>query len=141
MNKIYIILISLGIIISGCFRAPEIDYDYQKYNRVVGRDGGIVTFYANYANDSNLYLSGIDTTTKILELNVPAGALDTDVVFNFYQYDDISVAKELSKGLSNVGSKFIYFVPVLASDGYHEHDNADLTYHLSLEFNEPVTVK
>ncbi|MEA3452406.1 MAG: hypothetical protein U9Q83_10960 [Bacteroidota bacterium] len=141
MNKIYIIFISLTIVFSGCFKAPEVDYDYQQYNRIVGSEGGILTFYANYANDSNLYLTGIDTTTKILELNVPAGALDTDVVFNFYQYDDIEIAKELSKGLSNVGSKFIYFVPVLASDGYHESDNADLTYHLSLKFNKPITVK
>lgn len=141
MNKIHITLFGIILIFSSCFKYPEIDYNYQNYNRVVGKDGGTITFYSNYSNDSAFYLNGADSSSDILELIVPAGALDTDIVFNFYQYQDINTALELLKGLSKVGSKFYYLVPVYYSDGYHEHDDADLTYHLSLKFNKPVTVK
>ncbi len=141
MNKIYILAFVSILYLSGCYKYPQIDYDYQNYNRVVGAAGGDVTFYSNYSNDSLFFLNGVDSSSKLLELEVPAGALDSDIVFNFYQYQNINTATELSKGLSMVGSKFFYFVPIYASDGYHEHDNADLTYHLSLKFKKPITVK
>ncbi|MBN2663998.1 MAG: PepSY-like domain-containing protein [Bacteroidales bacterium] len=139
MKKFFVPILILTIIFSGCYKYVEIDYDYALYNRLVGPDGGIIKFYANYSNDTAMYFW--DTTSQILvQLDVPAGALDSEMVFNFYQFQDFDIASELSKGLAEVGSKFIYFVPVYASDGYHEHDDADLTYHLSIDFNKPIEV-
>lgn len=139
MKRFFFSILAIVIIFSGCYKYPEIDYDYGLYNRLVGTNGGTVTFYANFSDDSSLLFW--DTTSNILvQLEVPAGALDSEMVFNFYQYQDFDVASELAKGLANIGSKFIYFVPVFASDGYHEHDDADLTYHLSVDFNEPIQV-
>ncbi len=139
MKHIFIFTILISIFISSCYKRPITDYNYSNYNRQVGKDGGTITFYANYAQDSGLYFQ--DTTNnKLLEITVPAGALDSDMIFNFYQYQDFSVADELSKGLASIGSKFIYFVPIPAADGYHEHDNADLTYHTDIKFNSPVSV-
>ncbi len=126
------------IFLSGCYRYPEIDWDYELYNRLIGPDGGTITFYANYTDDTNMFFA--DTTKIMLTLDVPQGALDSMMIFNFYQYQSYENAEEMSKGLSKIGSKFIYFVPIYASDGYHEHDEADLTYHLSVEFNQPITV-
>lgn len=139
MKKQNILLfIILGLFFSGCYKYPDIDYDYAAYNRLIGPGGGTVTFFANYGNDSSMF--SVDSSSVLLELDVPEGALDTQMVFNFYQFQDYDVASELSKGLSNVGSKFFYLVPIYESDGYHEHDEVDLTYHLSVNFNEPVTI-
>ena len=139
MKKFLIPIFILTIIFSGCYKYVEIDYDYALYNRLVGPAGGIVKFYANYSDDTGMYF--FDTTSQMLvQLDVPAGALDSEMVFNFYQFQDFDIASELSKGLAEVGSKFIYFVPVYASNGYHEHDDADLTYHLSVDFNQPIEV-
>lgn len=128
----------LLLIFSSCYKYTEFDYDYSQYNRVVGAEGGLITFYANYGDDTAMFFT--DSSSILVDLDVPAGALDTNIVFNFYQYQSYDVADNLSKGLAEVGSKFFYFVPIYASDGYHEHDDADLTYHISLDFNEPISV-
>jgi len=139
MKKLTFLSIIITIFFSSCFRAPDIDYDYATYNRLAGPNGGTITFYTNYSDDTGMYF--FDTTSNILvSLDIPVGALDSEMVFNFYQMQNFDVASELSRGLSMVGSKFFYFVPIYASDGYHEHDEADLTYHLSLDFNEPISV-
>ncbi|MBN2891531.1 MAG: PepSY-like domain-containing protein [Bacteroidales bacterium] len=140
MRNRYLLLLTLVFFttLTSCYKIVEIDYNYDGYSRVVGPEGGQIVFYANYGNDSGMFF--VDSANILVEMNFPAGALDTDMVFNFYQFQDYDIASELSKGLANVGSKFIYFVPVFASDGYHEHDDADLTYHLSVDFNQPVSV-
>ncbi len=138
IRTLYVIISTIIIVNSGCYKYPEMDYDYAAYNRLIGPEGGQITFYANYGSDVSLYEN--DSSNILVELNIPQGALDTSLVFNLYQYQNYDVANELSKGLAEVGSKFIYFVPIYESDGYHEHDDADLTYHLSVDFNKPVKV-
>ncbi len=134
-NFFFFIILLLAL---SCYKRPEIEYEYSLYNRMVGQEGGIIHFFENYSNDSGMF--NPDTSDFLLKLKVPQGALDSTIVFNFYQFENYNIASELSKGLAQVGTKFIYFVPVYASDGYHEHDEADLTYHLSLNFNKPIEV-
>ncbi len=140
-HKILHLLSILSIIfVSGCYKYETIDYDYESYNRLVGPQGGHIIFYNNYSDDS-LMFNGVDTNNIIVELEVPEGALDSNYIFNFYTYENYNNAEELSKGLAIIGSKFFYFVPIPEAEGYHEHDQADLTYHYSMDFNKPITVK
>ncbi len=130
----------LLIVFSSCYKYETIDYDYENYNRLVGPQGGHINFFYNYGADTNMLLE-TDTNNIIVELDVPEGALDSNFIFNFYTYEDFEVADELSKGLAMVGTKFFYFVPIPESEGYHEHEEADLSYHYSMNFNKPITVK
>jgi len=100
---------------------------------MVGPEGGIIHFFENYSNDFGVI--NADSSDFLLQLNVPQRALDSTIVFNFYQFENYNIASELSKGLAQVGTKFIYFVPVYASDGYHEHDEANLTYRLRVNLD------
>ncbi|MFN8257798.1 MAG: PepSY-like domain-containing protein [Bacteroidales bacterium] len=132
-NNIFIILILSLFILNGCRKEFDFqDFDYSTYTRVVGPEGGNITFYANYSNDKK--------TDVIAEMDVPPGALDSLMVFNLYQYEDFEVASQMMDGFVKVGSKFLYFIPFYESEGYHERGQMELNYHLSVKFNEPITV-
>ncbi|MCP4176481.1 MAG: hypothetical protein GY756_01840, partial [bacterium] len=107
------------------------DY-FEKYKRVIGPDGGVINFYANYANDS--------IEDIIATMVIPPGALDSAMVFNMHQFEDYKLAEELKTGYAVLGSKLLYFVPFPESEGYNEQSQFDINYHLSAEFNEPVRV-
>lgn len=139
MKNKYCLLFPVVFLLFSCQMFSDVDYEYKIYKRVVGKQGGIFYFFSNYSNDNELLNE--DTTNYLLRLNVPQGALDTQVVFNFYQFQDFQTACDLSEGYSCVGSQFFYFVPFLYSSGYHEHDGADLSYHETFNFKKPIEVK
>ena len=132
--KYTIIILSLLLIyLSGCYKYPDLkDYDYSYYSRVVGPEGDTINFFANYSNDS--------LTDIVVELIVPPGALDSVIVFNMYQFGEYELASEMGNGYAKVGTKFLYFVPFYESEGYYEHEQVDVSYHLSIDFKKPVTV-
>ncbi|NJO93025.1 MAG: hypothetical protein HC831_31760 [Chloroflexia bacterium] len=57
-----------------------------------------------------------------------------------YQFEDYELVLQMENGYTEIGSRFLYFVPFYESDGYHERGQLDLSYHLSLDFKKPVTV-
>lgn len=139
MKKKYYLFVTIVLTLFSCNMFSDVDYEYKLYKRVVGREGGTVYFFSNYANDNDLFKE--DTLNFLLRLSVPKDAIDTQIVFNFYQFQDFQTACDLSEGYSCVGSQFFYFVPFLYSSGYHEHDGADLSFHETFKFNKPIEVK
>ena len=133
--KYTIVILSLLLIyLSGCYKYPDLEnYDYSYYSRVVGPEGDTINFFANYSNDS---LEDI-----VVKLIVPPEALDSVIVFNMYQFGEYELASELHSGFSKIGTKFLYFVPFYESEGYHEHEQVEVSYHLSIDFKKPVTVQ
>jgi hypothetical protein len=132
MRYLLIILLA-STLFQSCRKDFEFqDFDYKTYNRVVGPEGGKINFYANYGNDKKNEL--------IVGLDVPKGALDSQLVFNMYQFEDYELTMQMEDGFAKFGSKFIYFVPFLHSEGYYERGQTDLNYQLSVEFNQPLTV-
>ncbi len=130
-NTIFIIVIV--IFFSSCYKYPDSEYyDYETFNRVMGPEGGIINFFENYENDS--------IKDVVIKLEIPEGALDSFVVFNMYKTGNYEIATELDNGFAKIGTEFVYFVPFYKSQGYHEHDQIDVSYHLSIDFNEPVKV-
>ncbi len=133
MYKNFTLIIIIIILFSSCYKYPDLEeYDYDSFRRVVGAEGGTINFLANYENDS--------IQDILIQLDIPEGALDSVVVFNMYKTGNYELATEMDNGLAKVGTEFIYFVPFYESQGYHEHDQIDVSYHLSIEFNQPVSV-
>lgn len=131
-NYIFITAFIL-LVFQSCYKEPDFtNFDYDTYNRIVGPLGGKINFYSNYGNDSE--------NDVIVSLNFPEGALDSVLVFNMYQFEDYELVLQMENGFSEIGSKFLYFVPFYESEGYNERGQMDLGYHLSIEFNKPVTV-
>ncbi len=129
----FLIIILIPLIFYGCHKDFEFqNFDYKTFNRLVGPEGGMINFYANYDNDTK--------SEVIVSLNVPAGALDSLMVFNMYQFEDFEVATQMNEGFAKIGSKFLYFVPFYESEGYHERGQMELNYHLSVKFKSPITV-
>jgi hypothetical protein len=132
-NWFFLIIILISLVFYSCHKDFKFqDIDYKTYNRVVGPKGGIVNFYANYANDSK---NGVFAT-----LNIPAGAIDSMMVFNIYQFEDFELTSQMGDGFAKFGSKVLYFVPFYESDGYHARGQFELNYHLGVNFKQPVTV-
>jgi len=132
---LYITLFTLIVSLSGCYEELEFNdeiIEYNKYSRIVGPKGGIVKFYNNYSNDK--------IQSVVVELNIPAGALDSNVVFNMYEYQDYDLAIQMQEGYANFGSKFLYFVPFYKSEGYNEQGLMDPEARLSIKFKKPVKV-
>jgi len=131
--KTYIFVTFILILISSCYQYPESsDLEYDKYNRVIGPEGGEIVFLSNYSNDS--------LTDLALKLEFPAGAVDSNFVFNMYEFEDVDLVQKMkNEGLAIIGSKQLYLVPFYESEGYNEHGQLDLAYHLSVDFKEPVS--
>ena len=133
MRNYLLIATFILLVFQSCYKEPDFtNFDYETYNRVVGPLGGEINFYANYGDDSE--------NSVLVNLNIPESALDSVMVFNMYQYEDYELVLQMKDGYSEIGSKFLYFVPFYESEGYHERGQLDLSYHLSVDFNEPVTV-
>jgi len=131
--RIFLLILLIPFIFSSCRKDYEFqNFDYKTYNRVIGTEGGVLNFYANYANDT--------INQIIVKLNVPSGALDSLMVFNMYQFEDYELAKQMEDGFAKIGSKFLYFVPFYESEGYHERGQMELNYHMSVQFKDSVTV-
>jgi|GEM_PF-2474116 len=134
MKSNYLIIFTFILLIfNGCRKNFEFeDIDYTTYNRLVGPDGGTINYFANYDNDSK--------NDILLSLQVPKGALDSLLVFNLYEFEDYEVALQMENGFTKFGSKLFYFVPFYESEGYKERGQLELNYHLSIKFNQPLTV-
>jgi hypothetical protein len=128
-----IVIFFAVVLLFGCYKEPDFtNFDYETYNRVVGPDGGSINFYGNYANDNK--------NNVLVSMDIPSNALDSMMVFNMYRFEDYELVLQMENGYAEIGSKFLYFVPFYESDGYHERSKLDLSYHLSVDFKEPVTV-
>ncbi|MEN8121987.1 MAG: PepSY-like domain-containing protein [Bacteroidota bacterium] len=133
MKNYLLIIIFTTLIFQSCYKEPDFtNFDYETYNRIIGPDGGIINFYSNYSNDSK--------NDVLVSLDVPIDALDSVMVFNMYQFEEYELVMQMDRGFSSIGSKFLYFVPFYESQGYHERSQLDISYHLSVEFNKPITI-
>ncbi|MDF1547238.1 MAG: PepSY-like domain-containing protein [Bacteroidales bacterium] len=133
MKHLTYIFFFVLLFFQSCYKEPVFtDFQYETYNRIVGPEGGTINFYGNYENDTK--------NTILVSMNVPAGALDSMLVFNMYQYEDYELVLQMTDGFAKIGSKFMYFVPFYESEGYNERGQLDLSYHLSINFNEPISV-
>ena len=120
------------IIFSSCHERWSGEDFYSDYNRVVGPEGGNLTFFRNYSDDSE--------KEKLVELSFPENALTEDFVFNMYEFDDERLDYEINELGIYVQTPFLYFVPFYAKDGYNEHSSDDIEYHLSINFAKNVGV-
>jgi hypothetical protein len=72
--KSTILVLLLAILTFGCYKEPDfVNFNYETYNRVVGPEGGIINFYANYDDD--------DHANLLVRLDFPQDALDSLLVF------------------------------------------------------------
>jgi len=129
-----IFLLILFISFSSCYEYPVLnDIQYDDYRRVIGPDGGTINFYENYGNDS--------LKKVLVKMEFPKNALDSVIVFNMYEFNDLFAANDLLNLNMYANTQFLYFVPFYESEGYVAHDNeADIGYHLSINFNSPVSI-
>jgi hypothetical protein len=140
----YIIIISSALLIFGflfsCHQRILPEEDYSEHRRVIGPEGGTINFY-EYKPDRG------EEAKVLVKMEFPAGALDSLVVFNMYEYHNVSTYLELYYMGIQEQSNYLYFVPYPESLGYSTIDlsetSTDTTYykeHFSIEFNQPVTV-
>lgn len=127
------ILLILIIGFTSCYEYPELsDIHYDEYRRVIGPDGGTINFYENYEDDS--------IKDIIVKMDFPVGALDSFVVFNMHEFNDTFAENDLYNLEMFINTQFLYFIPFYESDGYNEHAQEDIDYHLSLNFNDSVSI-
>ncbi|MCD4793169.1 MAG: hypothetical protein K8R54_08055 [Bacteroidales bacterium] len=118
--------------LSSCHKRIELEEDYADYRRVIGPEGGIINYYEYNPQD--------EISEVIVSLEIPENALDSFVVFNMYEFDDEAAYVDLYNIGMETNSEFLYFVPFYESYGYNEHTVNTKDYHLSIDFNIPVTV-
>jgi hypothetical protein len=132
-KKIYsriVTIAALLLIFSSCYVRKEPEFQYSDFRRVIGPEGGVINFYEYNPKDSN--------SLVLVSMNFPAGALDSLVVFDMYQYYDLRTYIELTDLNMTETSDFLYFIPFKESFGYNNLNKTD--YHLSIEFNDSVEV-
>lgn len=132
--KINVLVFSgLLLLFTACYQRPEPEYEYENFRRVIGPDGGIINFYEYNPEDS--------VPNVLVSMNFPEGALDSMVVFNMYKFFDQQTENELWTLDMVQSSDFLYFIPFYESYGYNNQTQLETDYHLSINFNEPVTIK
>lgn len=133
INILYSALIFiLAIPFSSCHKRIELEEDYADFRRVIGPKGGVINYYEYNPQDS--------IPETIVSLKFPKNALDSFVVFNMYEFDDEAAYVDLVNMGMDTYSEFLYFVPFYESYGYNEQTVNTTDYHLSIDFNIPVTV-
>ena len=118
--------------LSSCHKRIELEEDYADYRRVIGPEGGIINYYEYNPQD--------EISEVIVSLEIPEDALDSFVVFNMYEFHDDAADVDLYNIGMETYSEFLYFVPFYESYGYNEQTVNTTDYHLSIDFNKPVTV-
>ncbi|MCF8298535.1 MAG: hypothetical protein K9J13_13390 [Saprospiraceae bacterium] len=133
-----VIFSSILILVFGCHKRDYMfSYISDENIRVAGPEGKTIIFLNNYSDD---FLS--DT---LLVLDIPEGALDCTIIFNFYQFNDQVLNLDLQNELGKFPlSNFIYLTPVFEHDSFYEPYYLDSSYcattHNVLDFNKSVTV-
>lgn len=135
-----VLLTTIAILISSCYKRIDLEIEYSDYRRVIGPEGGEINFY-EYKPDS------VDRI--IVNMKFPEGALDSTYVFNMYEYHNPSTYSDVYWWPIGVieQSKYLYFIPFPESLGYNEFDYGTLENdpsvykkHYTVNFNKPVTV-
>jgi len=120
------------MIFTSCHQRDVPEFNYSDYRRVIGAEGGIINFYEYNPADS--------VPLVLVKMNFPAGALDTLVVFNMYEFNDTQTYLELMDMDMFQTSDFLYFIPFYESYGYNNQTQLQTDYHLSIEFNDSVEI-
>lgn len=111
--------------------APLAAYD-RFYSREAGPNGDTIAFFEDYADDQNFEFYKIG-------LVFPQGALDSNIIVNYYNYMNERVNYILKDSIL-LASEFFYFIPAYRSWGY-EYDTlsfVDETRHLRINFNKKI---
>ena len=128
--KIFFIIIIL-FSITACHKRT-LQHNFDAYSRIADANGKKIIFLNNYSFDTN-------NEDTLLILDIPPLALNDTVIFNFYQYNNENLFYELINELSvNQETNFFYFLCFY--NNYTNTDNNNISYHLSIEFNKPVTM-
>jgi len=127
-----VILIIVLCFLFSCHKRTILDEDYSDFRRVIGPEGGVINFYE--------YNPEVSIPDVLVKMEFPKNALDSFVVFNMYEFYDDAVYHELYDLDRIAITQFLYFVPFYESYGYNEHTVNTPDYHLSIDFNIPVTV-
>jgi len=133
-NKLLLILLVASILTNlSCHKRIEDEMDYAKYDRIVGPEGKKLIFFRNYGDDT-------DFSDTLIVLDIPAGALDTTVIFNYYTFFNDVVYNEIGEEFDlDLLSEFFYFLPFFneysnVEDIEEENGDYQFDRHLSLIF-------
>ncbi|MBN2894234.1 MAG: hypothetical protein JXL97_20350, partial [Bacteroidales bacterium] len=81
-------------------------YNYDEYNRIAGQEGKSIVFI-DYSEDYP------DSSVVFLTLEIPPNALDSNYIFNMFEFSDSILTNELDNEFEiRNSSEFFYFVAI-----------------------------